>query len=158
MPDEQSNYPDPKVPEAHFRQQLDSVFGGVRLELMTQIARAQGSQGQFDAAHKTLDKVKAAMGDHPIAEIRYLLERGRVYNSSGDAAQAVSHLQQAYDKAVAEKADFYAVDAAHMLGIATADSLAWTLKAIEIAEQSDNEGARDCLGSLYDNLGWLHNR
>ena len=53
------------------------------------------------------------------------------------------------------KADFYTVDALHMLGIAAApkDRLAWNQKAIAAAEGSDEKG-RGWLASLYNNTGW----
>jgi hypothetical protein len=59
------------------------------LELLTQIARAQGLQGKFDHAHQTLDQVERRLKEVPSRpKIRYLLERGRVFNSSGKPEEA----------------------------------------------------------------------
>src|SRR5207247_681442 len=53
------------------------------LELMTQLARTQGLQRQFKNAHATLDYVEQRLEDQPPrVVIRYLLERGRTFNSS----------------------------------------------------------------------------
>jgi hypothetical protein len=59
--------------------------------LLTQIARAQGLQHSFAPAHATLDAAHALLADpaalarQPLmqAMCRYLLERGRVLNTSG---------------------------------------------------------------------------
>ena len=60
------------------------------LQLKTQIARTQGLQREFDKAQQTLDKVeKEITNDTPVAETRYLLERGRVFNSSKQAEKAL---------------------------------------------------------------------
>jgi electron transport complex protein RnfB len=54
------------------------------LEIDTQIARALGLQRRFDAAHATLDAVSPGLAAvDPRVRVRYLLERGRAYNSSG---------------------------------------------------------------------------
>src|SRR5205809_608773 len=53
-------------------------------ELLTQIARCQGLQDRFDEAHLTLDNVERMLTpDMRRARVRYLLERGRVFNSGG---------------------------------------------------------------------------
>jgi tetratricopeptide (TPR) repeat protein len=92
------------------------------------------------------------------ARIRYLLERGRVFNSSQHADQAQPLFQAAWELAQAERHDFYAIDAAHMLAIITAQEqqLAWNLRALALAEQSPQPRARTWLGSLYNNIGWTH--
>ena len=91
---------------------------GYVLELLTQVARAQGLQRKFDEAHQTLDRVDRALsGDSPVPQLRALLERGRVWNSSGQPAKARPLFSQAWELGRATGEDFYAVDAAHMLGI-----------------------------------------
>lgn len=54
--------------------------------------------------------------------------------------------------------DLYAVDALHMLAMTapSAESLAWNRQAIELAESSRQEKARNWLGSLYNNTGWSY--
>ncbi len=130
-----------------------------RLELLTQIARAQGLQRKFDEAHKTLDRVEGQLSvDSSRARVRYLLERGRVFNSSKHPEEARPFFEQALTMAQELKEDFCAVDAAHMLAIIAdpASSLDWNLRAIQMAESSADEKARGWLGSLYNNTGWSY--
>lgn len=129
------------------------------LELLTQIARAQGLQGKFDHAHQTLDQVERRLGkvaSRP--HVRYLLERGRVFRSSGHLEAARTLFERAWDMAKILGEDFYAVDALHMLAIlATSDrSLTLNLQALRLAESSTDEKARNWLGSLYNNIGWTY--
>lgn len=127
-----------------------------KAELLTQIARTEGLQGQFEAAHQTLDEAELLLADDmPAARVRYLLERGRVYNSSSRPDLAVPYFRQAWDVACRHELDFYAVDAAHMLGIAgdTREAkMEWNLKALAYAEAKP--AAKRWLGSLYNNIGW----
>lgn len=127
------------------------------LQLKTQIGRALGLQGRFEAAHAVLDEVEREMAGGDIVEVRYLLERGRALNSGKRAAEAVPLFKQAFEIAEKISADFYAVDALHMLGIAaeTAEErMDWNLKAIDYAKSSDQERANNWLASLYNNTGW----
>src|SRR5688572_22793084 len=85
------DYAHPDQTEARFCEVLlqfpeeDPAF----LELLTQIARAQGLQQKFEHAHQTLDQVERRLGEFPSRpRVRYLLERGRVFNSSGAPEQA----------------------------------------------------------------------
>jgi tetratricopeptide (TPR) repeat protein len=127
--------------------------------LLTQIARAEGLQRRFADAHATLDAALAllttGMGQ---AQIRYLLERGRVFNSSGQIEQARPLFLEAWEAAQALQEDFYAVDAAHMLGIVEPldQQLGWHLRALGLAQQSRQPRARKWLGSLYNNIGWTY--
>ncbi len=163
------NFGDPAASEKAFREieeQTKATAGSAyRAGLLTQIARAQGLQRQFDAAHQTLDQVEAMLTDAmPSAEsstvrVRYLLERGRVFNSSSDKAKAKPLFADAWAMAKDDATlTFYAVDAAHMLGIVEEPdaALAWNEKAIAHAEQSDSEKAKKWLGSLYNNTGWTY--
>jgi tetratricopeptide (TPR) repeat protein len=155
------DYSRPDQTETRFREILlhipedDPAF----LELLTQIARAQGLQQKFDKAHQTLDQVERRLGkivSRP--KVRYLLERGRVFNSSGNPEEARPLFEQALDLARQISEDFYAVDAIHMLAIvsALASSLDLNLRAIQTAESSGQERARNWLGSLYNNTGWSY--
>jgi tetratricopeptide (TPR) repeat protein len=64
----------------------------------------------------------------------------------------------AYKKAVTHNEDFYAIDAAHMLGIAVKpqDQLFWNIKAMYLAEKTTDMRAGKWLGSLYNNIGWTY--
>jgi len=128
-------------------------------QLLTQIARTQGLQRRFEDAHETLDTVEVMLSDEMVAaRIRYLLERGRVYNSSGEPEKSKPLFLEAWELGVANKEDFYAIDAAHMLGIVEPPEkqLEWNEKAIELAEKSASPRARNWLGSLYNNTGWSY--
>ena len=160
------NYDDPAATEAAFRPFLTSAEqgSGYHVELLTQIARTQGLQRRFDDAHATLDEAEKLLASGQAGErarVRYLLERGRVFNSSKQKERAVPLFAEAWEAAQAAGEDFYAVDAAHMLGIAAPpeQQTEWNLKAIALAEQSSQARAKNWLGSLYNNLGWtLHDQ
>src|SRR5262249_53913326 len=125
--------------EAAFRQMLlqaeDRHDLSYRLQLLTQIARTQGLQRQFEEAHHTLDLVFDQLSPQlVVATIRYLLERGRVFNSSGQPVEAQDWFQQAWELARGhEESAFFAVDAAHMLAIAASsfeEQTAWNETAL----------------------------
>jgi len=157
------DYAHPEISEQRFREllprALDSLDLSYLAQLLTQIARAEGLQRKFEDAHKTLDRVdKALPKTDGRTLIRYLLERGRVHNSSGDVDDAKRLFLQAFDLAVKSKEDFYAVDAAHMVAIVESqeNQLEWNLKALDLAENSLDERARNWKGSLCNNIGWTY--
>ncbi|WP_391115828.1 tetratricopeptide repeat protein [Psychrobacillus sp. L3] len=125
-------------------------------ELLTQIARSQGLQAKFELAHETLDRAESLLNkDIIVARVRYFLERGRVFNSSSKPIVAVPLFLLAWELGIQSGEDDYAVDAAHMLGIAEATSekrMEWNMKALEYAEKHPK--ASRWLGSLYNNIGW----
>lgn len=130
-------------------------------EARTQVARAMGLQRRFEEAHAALDEVQPHVGLGPSVKVRYLLERGRVLNSSGDAAAARPLFQEAFDVAQVAGEEFLTVDAAHMMGIVTSgdESVGWNLKALEMARAAQDPAARNWRGSLLNNLGWtLHDQ
>lgn len=156
------DYSQPEQTEQQFR----SLLGQARTskdsdylpQLLTQIARAQGLQGEFEAAHQTLDEVQTLLNDSTVvAEIRYYLERGRVFRSSSNVEEAIPLFLRAWEHGIQAGEDDYAVDAAHMLGIAetTAEKrMEWNIKALQHAESSHK--AKRWLGSLYNNIGWAY--
>lgn len=155
------DYSAPDKTEAKFRELLPQFPENepARFELLTQIARTQGLQRKFDEAHQTLDEVEKLLDKNPSrATVRYLLERGRVFNSSGQADTAKPFFEQTLEMAKGLGEDFYAVDAFHMLAIIAdpASALSLNLSAIEMAESSREERARNWLGSLYNNTGWSY--
>jgi tetratricopeptide (TPR) repeat protein len=155
------DYSDPHQTETRFREILLQVPEDnlAYLELLTQIARAQGLQQRFDRAHQTLDQVERRLGKYASrARVRYLLERGRALNSSGHPDEAKPLFEQALDMARELAEDFYAVDALHMLAIVAppASSLDLNLRAIQVAESSSQAKARNWLASLYHNTGWAY--
>lgn len=160
------DYSKPAETEAKFRGVLPQVEAcgdlDQLLQLLTQIARTQGLQRKFADAHATLDSVKFMMegrkAEAERAEIRYELERGRVFNSSKEKEAARPHFTRALDLAILRGEDNLAVDAAHMLGIVeTGDAaLKWNVRAVELAEAADDPKAKGWLGALYNNIGWTY--
>jgi tetratricopeptide (TPR) repeat protein len=158
--DELWDYEHPEEPERRLRAALASAGAAApsyRAQLLTQVARAQGLQRRFGDAHHTLDQADALLGEgdaRPL--IRSRLERGRVFNSSGDPDRARPLFREAWDLARAAGEDFFAIDAAHMLGIVErgAAGLEWTQTALELAEQTARPRAAGWRGSLCNNLGW----
>ena len=157
------DYNDPSGTEARFRGLLPQARtggdAGYLAELLTQIARAEALQQRFDDAHRTLDEVEPMLPEATTrARIRYLLERGRVFNSSRRRDEARPLFLQAWELAREAGEDFSAVDAAHMVAIVESPegSLEWNERAIAWAEQSADPRARGWLGSLYNNLGWTY--
>jgi len=93
--------------------------------------------------------------------VRYLLERGRTRNSGGDRKAAVLLFKEALVVSRDDTlpgADYYRVDALHMLGIAAPadEQLAWNQKALAIAERSDDARTRGWAASLDHNIGWTY--
>lgn len=155
------DYDDPEATEQKFRGLLPSATGEASYyaQLLTQIARAQGLQRKFDEAHRTLDETQSLLTDDLAqARIRYLLERGRVFNSSKHREQARPLFLEAWEQAATAGEDFYAIDAAHMLGIVEPpeQSLEWNLKALALAETTQDKQAQNWRGSLYNNIGWTY--
>lgn len=155
------NYDQPAETEAKFRALLpEATTGGdlgYRAELMTQIARTMGLQQRFGAAHALLDSVQLLLPKAPEqAMVRYLLERGRLFNSSNQQGLALPLFTEAWERARTAKLDQYAVDAAHMLAIASPleERMNWNGKALALAEESPDPDARRWRGSLYNNMGW----
>ncbi len=157
------DYDHPGVTERRFREllpaALDSRDIAYLTQLLTQIARAEGLQRKFQDAHETLDRVEKALAKtDDKTRVRYLLERGRVFNSSGNSEVARPLFLDALELAISSKDDFNAVDAAHMMAIVepTEKKLEWNLKALDLAENSGEEKARKWTGSLYNNIGWTY--
>ena len=157
------NYDDPAATEQQFRQLLSKAESSgdisYHLQLLTQIARTQGLQRQFDSAHQTLDQVTELWTDDlQTVHVRCQLERGRVFNSSGKPDLARPFFMEAWELAQAIHEDSYAVDAAHMLAIVSSseEQMQWNLKALALAESSTQPRANKWLGSLYNNIGWTY--
>ncbi len=157
------NFADPAASEAAFRSALERAEAagalGFAAELRTQIARTLGLRSRFVEADALLDEVEATLPTAgSVARLRYLLERGRVRNSSGRRAEAGKWFLEAWDLGREIGEHSLAVDAAHMLGICEEPeaALAWSHRAMEYAEQCGDPAARKWLGALYNNTGWTH--
>jgi tetratricopeptide (TPR) repeat protein len=151
------DYDHPDQSERDFRALLPLRDAPRELELLTQIARAQGLQRRFAEGHATLNEVERRLTTETgTARVRYLLERGRLFHSGGEPERARPLFEQAWEMARQVGEWGYAVDAAHMLGILDTPDLTWNLKALELAETSSDERARRWRASLYNNIGWSY--
>ncbi len=158
------NYSQPEEIHTKFQSVLEQskVSGNETYigQLYTQLARTQSLQGKWGNAYAYLDKAKTLLTlADKVTEVRYLLELGRTYNSSGNRQKAYEHFHQAWELAKAVGADRYAVDALHMLAIASdtpQSTLDWNLKAVDYAKSSTQAEAKKWLGSLFNNLGWTY--
>lgn len=157
------DYNKPGETEAHFRALLPLAEQGedraYLVQLLTQIARTEGLQRKFADAHQTLDRALALLADEMTrARVRYLLERGRVFNSSKHPDQAKPLFLAAWEQANAAQEDFHAIDAAHMMAIVETpeQQLAWNLKALALTERTTDAHAKTWLASLYNNIGWTY--
>ncbi len=154
------NYDQPAETEARFLELIPETSGDQRMALFTQIARAQGLQKRFDDAHLILNDVETYLpeAESVVLRIRYLLERGRVFNSSGQPEKARPLFLEALTLAQSAHEDFYAIDAVHMLGIIDPPEkqLAWNLQALAMAEQSAEVRAQNWRASLCNNIGWTY--
>lgn len=151
-------FDDPKESERRFRALLPD-HPERKDEILTQVARALGLQGRYDEALALLDSVDIGPTTLPIVQVRHALEVGRVLNSRGNPKEAEPWFHRALDVANMNGLEFYAVDAAHMLGIvAEGDAaLQWNLRTIAMIESSRDSRTRRWLGSLLNNTGWsLH--
>jgi hypothetical protein len=102
------NYDDPAATEQQFRALLPHAARdddrSLHAQLLTQLARAEGLQRKFADAHATLDTAqKLLTSTLGTARIRYLLERGRVFNTSQQPEQARLLFQAAWELARAEQ-------------------------------------------------------
>jgi tetratricopeptide (TPR) repeat protein len=154
-------YGDPAASEQRFQAALEQTEGDLRLELLTQIARTHGLRGDFKRAHSVLDQVEgelAAAGPRPA--VRYLLERGRTHNSSGDPDRARALFEQAWEQARRAELEGLAVDAAHMVAITYSGSeqaIDWNRRGLEIARQSHDGKAVALIPAMLNNNAWdLH--
>jgi len=155
------NFQEPEATEQKFREILPQAESSADLnyllELKTQIGRTLGLQKKFDEAHALLDEVASALDESTqVARLRYLLERGRAFNSGGSPDKAQKLFEEAWEYGTALPHPSLAVDAAHMLAIVVPpdEKDAWHDQAMRYAEESGDAGAARWLGTLYNNMGW----
>jgi tetratricopeptide (TPR) repeat protein len=156
------DFDDPAASEARFHAAIKAAKAGddpaAADEARTQLARSLGLQRRFDDGHAILDQVDAG---HPALDrvrVRALLERGRLWRSSGDAAAAATPFEGAWElaRSLPVPEDGLAVDAAHMLALVDAPpgEGTWHQRALHLADSSPDPGARRWRGSLWNNIGW----
>ncbi|MFC1897944.1 hypothetical protein ACFLYJ_00040 [Candidatus Cloacimonadota bacterium] len=130
-----------------------------QVELLTQIARAQGLQGKFDEAGISMQQAEELLTDNmPVGQIRYLLERGRLLNSMGEKETAAKTFLKAYEYGLENQLDLYTIDAAHMLGIVVPpeEQIEWNLIAFDLVEKTQDQRVKGWLGALSNNIGWTY--
>ena len=154
-------YSDPAGSEDRFQQALESASGDYALELLTQIARTYSLRKRYGEAHQLLDEIEPNLkdaGNRP--NLRYLIERGRTFNSSGDKQRARDLFVRALQLGRETDEIGLAVDAAHMVAITYAGSeqaIDWNLKGLEIARPSEDAKARSLIPAMLNNSAWdLH--
>jgi tetratricopeptide (TPR) repeat protein len=152
------DFDDPAASERRFRERLASTAGDERLEVLTQLARAQGLQDRFADAHQTLDEVAGSLGAAaPRVRVRYLLERGRALRSGDRAADALPLFVQAAELASSARESALAIDAIHMVAITSTDSeeqMRWHERGVRVASGDPGESGQRWLPTLRNNLGW----
>jgi len=128
-------------------------------ELLTQLARAVGMQGDLAGADQILNGLQGELTNMPpVVSVRYMLERGRLIQTLGDTHRAWRWYHSALLDAQKNHLDFFAIDAMHMLALAETGRTAidWNLKALDLAEHSSAPRVDDWVGSLCNNIGWLY--
>ncbi len=151
-------YTNPALSEERFRAALSSAQGDERLELLTQIARTYSLRARFGEAHQVLDDVETQLTNAgPRPHLRYLLERGRTFNSGGDKEKARVFFIEAWEQAQATHQEGLAVDAAHMIAITysgTPDAIEWNQRGLVIARASQESKARALIPAMLNNSAW----
>jgi tetratricopeptide (TPR) repeat protein len=158
---------DPALSERIYRSMLAELVnpagdGDVfRVELLTQIARAEAAQGKHAEAFTLLETGAKLLGENTSdaatrAKIRLLLEEGRVFTVQRTPAQARTRFSKAWELAVRAGEDFFVVEIARAMAEIEPLKMqeVWIRKAIEVARGSKTEKARLWLGVLYEDLGW----
>ena len=150
------DFADPAASERRFREALAAAQGDLALELETQIARTYSLRKRFADAHDALDRVEPRLaGAAARPRVRYLLERGRSFNSAGDKAAARPLFLQAWELGRAAGEEYLAIDAAHMVAIVEGgeQALRWNLMALPLAESARDPEARRWRAALLNNIG-----
>lgn len=156
------DYADPAGTEKKFNKLLANPTSSDNptyyLQLQTQISRTYSLRSEFEQAHTILDGVETKLTGDGIVTVRYLLERGRCFNSNNQPTQAMSLFERAALIAENIGAEYYWIDALHMLGIAAPepDQLGWHLKGVAAARNCTDKRARNWEGSLLNNIGWTY--
>jgi tetratricopeptide (TPR) repeat protein len=147
------DFDDLAATEQRLRAQLDEeTSASGRAEVLTQLARVQSLQDDFQGCEQLLQEAEA-LTDTGVAGVRIDLERGRKLRSAGDGAAAAPLFERAYANARELGESYLAGDAAHMVAISMPDRmLEWTQRGLELAE-SDPDAAY-WAGPLLNNLGW----
>lgn len=145
------NFDDPAGSEQRLRAAQVEAPETEAAVLQTQVARALGLQGRYAEALAVLDGIECT---DPEVTVRSLLERGRVYRSSGAVTAAAPQFEAAV-AAADQGLEGLAIDAMHMVALTLKgdDQIAYTRGILDRARASRDPSARRWLASLLNNLG-----
>ena len=145
------NFDDPAGSEQRLRAAQVEARETEAAVLQTQVARALGLQGRYAEALAVLDGIECT---DPEVTVRSLLERGRVYRSSGAVTAAAPQFEAAV-AAADQGLEGLAIDAMHMVALTLKgdDQIAYTRGILDRARASRDPSARRWLASLLNNLG-----
>jgi len=128
----------------------------IYLQILSQIALTQAMQQKFTEAHKTIDTAEGLLtNEYPLAQVRILLERGRVFHQSDNIDAALPLFIKSYELSAYNHFDVHTVNAAHIVAIVIKDvdeKIKWNKMAIELASNTKDKHVEAWLGSLYNNL------
>jgi tetratricopeptide (TPR) repeat protein len=151
-------YADPAGTEAAFRQYLrdSDLPDSHRAELLTQVSRACCLQRHHREAREALDEALPLIppgANRP--RVRWLLELSRLCNERGTDRRGVPHAEEAWRLARECGEDFYAADAAHMLGYVQdgEESVRWHQEGLTLVGETDDVRTRRWHFRLLSNLG-----
>lgn len=148
------NFDDPAGSEQRLRAAQVEAPETEAAVLQTQVARALGLQGRYAEALAVLDGIECT---DPEVTVRSLLERGRVYRSSGAVTAAAPQFEAAV-AAADQGLEGLAIDAMHMVALTLKgdDQIAYTRGILDRARASRDPSARRWLASLLNNLGMAY--
>lgn len=149
------DFNDPAGSEARLRIALVGASSKDAAVLRTQVARALGLQQHYGEALAVLDGIESVDAE---VHVRILLERGRVYRSSGDLEAAAPLFRAAVTAADAAGLHALAVDAMHMVALTLTgrEQIDYTLLVLARARASSDPGARKWTASVLNNLGMAY--
>lgn len=149
------DFDDPPGSEQRLRAAMAGASGPDRDVLQTQVARALGLQQRYPEALAVLD---AIVSDDTEVHVRTLLERGRVYRSSGDLAVAAPLFRTAVAAADEVGLEALVIDAMHMvaLTLSGSDQVDYTRTILQRARESADPAANGWVASVLNNLGMAH--
>jgi tetratricopeptide (TPR) repeat protein len=131
------------------------------VELLTQLARAQGLLGKIPDAQSKLDQARVMMTELDIkmdsrTGLRWQLEQARVFCLSMTLAKAHELFLEVWNVATKTDQVFYAIDAALMLSTIRPPKYQneWLQKAITLAATTKDENAKLWMAQLLFLDGW----
>ncbi|MGE4131037.1 MAG: hypothetical protein AB7F86_05330 [Bdellovibrionales bacterium] len=148
--------------EGQLREMLASRTESQKSEsiaILSYLARVRALRGDPSEARAYLNQAEVLIATakiEPAAELRYLLELGRVLTLSRSPQKASSAFHQAWNLAVQTGQDFFAIDAAVMLFtiLPLKSQDAWLQQALQLALESKNPKAKLWLERLNYLTGW----